>query len=104
MRLSSSLPQWFCGDMPAMDGQWWSSRIVSVRTNRVLKKSAPVIVRTNRVLLSPQSYCGDEEDGALDCLHDVTVYLYYAFCFMLIEHSVCHEPISVLINVFVLLA
>ena len=42
--------------------------------------------------------------GALDCLHDVTVYLYYAFCFMLIEHSVCHEPISVLINVFVLLA
>ena len=27
-----------CGDMPAMEGHWWSSRIVSVRTNRVLKK------------------------------------------------------------------
>ena len=41
---------------------------------------------------------------ALDCLHDVTIYLYYALCFMLIEHSVCHEPIFVLINVFMLLA
>ena len=39
-----------------------------------------------------------------DCLHDVTIYLYYALCFMLIEHSVCHEPIFVLINVFMLLA
>ena len=28
----------------------------------------------------------------------------YTLCFMLIEHSVCHEPISVLINVFMLLA
>ena len=35
---------------------------------------------------------------------DVTIYLYYALCFMLIEHSVCHEPIFVLINVFMLLA
>ena len=26
---------WLFGDMPAMDGQWWSSRMVSVRTNRV---------------------------------------------------------------------
>ena len=42
--------------------------------------------------------------GALDCLHDLTLYLYYALCFMLVEHSVCHEPISVLINVFMLLA
>ena len=25
-------------------------------------------------------------------------------CFMLVEHSVCHEPISVLLNVFMLLA
>ena len=40
----------------------------------------------------------------LDCLHDVTLYLYYALCFMLVEHSVCHEPISVLINVFMLRA
>ena len=32
------------------------------------------------------------------------IYLYYALCFMLIEHSVCHEPIFVLINVFMLLA
>ena len=39
--------------------------------------------------------------GALDCLHDVTIYLYYALCFMLIEHSVCHEPNSVLINVYI---
>ena len=26
---------------------------------------------------------------------DATIYLYYALCVMLIEHSVCHEPISV---------
>ena len=32
---SSSSPQWLCGNMPAMDGQWRSSRIVSVRTNRL---------------------------------------------------------------------
>ena len=46
----------------------------------------------------------DGRMGALDCLHDVTIYLYYALCVMLVEHSVCHEPISVLINVFMLLA
>ena len=34
----------------------------------------------------------------------IYIYLYYALCFMLIEHSVCHEPIFVLINVFMLLA
>ena len=38
LRPSSSSSQWLCGDMPAMDGQWQSSRIVSVRTNRVLNK------------------------------------------------------------------
>ena len=42
--------------------------------------------------------------GALDCLYDVTIYLYYTLSFMLVEHSVCHEPISFLINVFMLLA
>ena len=41
---------------------------------------------------------------ALDCLHDVTLYLYYALCFMRVEHSVCRESISVLINVFMFLA
>ena len=30
---SSSSSQWFCGNMPAMDGHWWSSRIAGVRTN-----------------------------------------------------------------------
>ena len=38
MRPSSSSPQWLCSDIPAMDGQWRSSHIVSVRTNRVLNK------------------------------------------------------------------
>ena len=36
--------------------------------------------------------------GALDCLHDVT--MYYALCFVHVEHSVCHEPISVLLNTY----
>ena len=35
------------------------------------------------------------------CLHDVTIHFYYALCFMLVEHSVCLEPIFVLINVYI---
>ena len=34
----SSSPEWLCDDMPDMDRQWWNSRIISVRTNRVLNK------------------------------------------------------------------
>ena len=50
---ASSSPQWLCGDMPAMDGQWRSSRIVSVRTNRVLNKhwarSVNILIKTEIV-------------------------------------------------------
>ena len=49
--------------------------------------------------MSPQSHVVMRRMGTLDCLHDGTIYLYYALCFMLVEHSACHEPISVLINV-----
>ena len=38
MHPSSSSPEWLCGDMPAMSGQWRSSRIISVRTNRMFNK------------------------------------------------------------------
>ena len=31
-------------------------------------------------------------------------YMCYALCFVHVEHSVCHEAISVLINIFMLLA
>ena len=31
--------------------------------------------------------------GALDCLHDLTIYV---LCFVFVEQSVCCEPISVL--------
>ena len=51
-----------------------------------------------------QNHCGDEEGERIGLFHDVTIYLYYALCFMLAEHSMCQEPISVLINVFILLA
>ena len=64
MRPSSSSPQWLCGDMPAMDGQWRSSHIVSVTTNRVLN-------------------------------------MHVAFCFVHVEHSVCHELIYVLIYIYI---
>ena len=50
--------------MPAMEGQWRSSRIVSVRTNRVLN-------------------------------------IHVAFCFVHVEHSVCHELIYVLIYIYI---
>ena len=39
--------------------------------------------------------------GGLHCLHDFTIYMYYAPCFLLVEHSLCHELISVLINVHI---
>ena len=46
----SSSPQWLCGDIPTMDDQWQSSRIVNVRTNRVLTKhqasSANILIIT----------------------------------------------------------
>ena len=29
-----------------------------------------------------------------------SLYMYYALSFVLVEHSVCHEPIFVLINIF----
>ena len=38
------------GDTPAMDGQWRSSRIVSVRTNRVLNKHQ---ARSVNILIKP---------------------------------------------------
>ena len=38
MHPSSSSPQWLCGNMPAMHGQWRSSRIVTAGTNRELNK------------------------------------------------------------------
>ena len=33
-----------------------------------------------------------------------SLYKYYALSFVLVEHSVCHELIFVLINVFMLLS
>ena len=33
-----------------------------------------------------------------------SIYMYYVLCFDYVEPSVCHEPISVLINIFMLLA
>ena len=50
MHVLSSSPQWLCGKMPAMDGRWQSSRIVSIRTNRVLNKhqarSVNILIKT----------------------------------------------------------
>ena len=40
--------------------------------------------------------------GAFDAL--LVLYMYYALHFALVEHSLCHELISVSIDVFVLLA
>ena len=30
-----------------------------------------------------------------------SLYMYYALCFVHVEHFVCHEPISVLINIYI---
>ena len=38
---------------------------------------------------------------AMDCFHDFT--MYFAPCFVLVEHSVYHESISVLINVYIII-
>ena len=30
-----------------------------------------------------------------------SLYMYYALCFVHVEHSVCDEPVSVLINIYI---
>ena len=44
MRPSSSSPQWLFGGMPAMDGQWRSSRILSVRNKTVFMTSLYIYI------------------------------------------------------------
>ena len=39
----------------------------------------------------------------MDFLHDVTVNIYYALCLVHVWHSVGHQAIFVLINIFTLL-
>ena len=59
MRPTSSSPQWLCGDIPALDGQ---------STGHWPSKAG----------MSPQSYCGDEEDGCIGLssrLHHVCITL-----------------------------
>ena len=51
--------------------------------------------------MSPRCHCGDE-DGHNGFFHEFTIF--YAPCFVLFEYSGSHNPISVLINVFMLLA
>ena len=72
---SSSLAQWFCGGVPAMDGQWQSWRIVSIRINWELTKQ-----------------------------HAMAPWIHQALCFVLVNFYMCHKPISVLIKIFTLLA
>ena len=130
MRPSGSSPQWLCGDMAAMDDLWPSSRIVSVTTHRVLNKHLARSVTTSIktvhdiAVMSPQSNCDDKGDGRIWLslwLHYVCIIL-LALCLLstlcAIFHfpfSICHcwysffllcvpLPISILINVFTLLA
>ena len=51
--------------------------------------------------MSPRCHC-DDEDGHNGFFHEFTIF--YAPCFVLFEYSGNHNPISVLINVFMLLA
>ena len=38
--------------------------------------------------MSPKSHYGDEEDERIGLFSEVTIYVYYALCFMLVECSV----------------
>ena len=90
--------QWLCGNMLALDGQWQSSCIVSVRANRVLNKHQAR--KVNKLIKTEIGSCltecststkqqsihsGDEDAGhALDCPHDFTmyidiIYIYYIY-------------------------
>ena len=53
--------------------------------------------------MSPQSHCGAEEDAHW-IFFMTLLYMHYAPCYVLVKHSVCHEPITTLINVFTLLS
>ena len=67
---SFSSPQWLCGDMPAMDNQWKSSRIFNVRTNRMHKKH---YARNVNILIKNRNWFMTHRVGrmgSLDYLHD----------------------------------
>ena len=66
--VTSLSPQWLFSNMPVMDDQWWSSRIVSGGSNSNTLLVLTVTMGELRhwlfiagMLL--QSHCGDEEDG-----------------------------------------
>ena len=47
--------------------------------------------------------CGDEEDGriGLSSWHHYIFVLCSLLYALLVEHTVCHEPISVLVNIYI---
>ena len=55
--------------------------------------------------MSAQSYCNDEYGwiGLFLGLHYMYICI-YVLCSLLVEHPVCHEPISVLTNVSIYLS
>ena len=65
MHPSSSSPQWLCGDMPAMDGEWWIRQWPSIAG------------------MLAQSHCGDEEDGRIGLpswRHYICIYINIYVC------------------------
>ena len=105
MRPSSPLPQWLFRNMLAMEVRWGGEK--GVLALLVLVTGRPQPTCCHKAIVAMRRM------GVLDCLHGATIYIYinintytymyYALCFVYIEHSVCHEPISVLINIFMLL-
>ena len=72
----------------------------------VLKLTMCEVLQWPRSIASmlPQSHCGDEEGGRNWIVFMPSLYMYYALCFVHAQHSVSYEPISVLINIFMVLA
>ena len=54
--------------------------------------------------MSRRSHLGKLYKWAHWIVFMASLYMYYALYFVVVEHSLCHELISVLINVFMLLA
>ena len=91
MHPSSSSPQWLCGNMSAMDSQWQSSHIASVRLFMLFFAPSLVLVEhsvgsntSNAWTPSLAVHSRYVTTKSLwwwggwvhNCLHDVTIYIY----------------------------
>ena len=80
--------------------------IIHIKRRHCRQSSVAILLIATMALWRHASYGQQVAMSRIDywIFFMTSLYIYYALCFVHVEHSVCHEPISVLINIFTLLA